>query len=144
MHEALLNLNGEYRGEAEGHDFRLNLIQSGTAVEATVDWLHESNEIGDHVRLFGRVFGDHVEFRYWRNAYHPNGADKGIALMYPTDQPGIFTGRWFSVDVEERQEDWLLTRVSSEANLVKGEYPSYAEIPINWAIISSTSSVAKR
>ena len=144
MNEALLDLSGEYRGQAEGHNFRLNLIQSGCIVEATVDWLHEVRETMDHVRLIGKVFDDHVEFRYWRNAFHPNRADKGEARMYPTDQPDTFTGEWFSFDVEERQEDWILTLVSSEANLVKGVYPSYAEIPIGWAIISPTSSIAIR
>jgi len=144
MQEIFLQLSGEYQGRAEGHDFRLSLIQVGQIVEATVDWLHEDNETDDHCRLIGRAYKDHVALRYWRNAYHPNGADSGAAVIYPTAEAEIFTGEWYSFDVNGGREEWTLTKNSTSAQLVKGDYPSNAEIPIDWVIISPNSGVAKR
>lgn len=117
----IAELGGEYRGRAEGSEFNLRLRRTERKVEATVDWVDSPPEY--HVRLLGVVREDHVAMRYWRNARHPNGADKGEALMYPTDTPGRFTGRWYSFDVRGREEDWVLSRISDNMSLVDGELP---------------------
>jgi len=117
----IAELGGEYRGRAEGSEFNLRLRRAEREVEATVDWLGSPPEY--HVRLLGVIKDDHVAMRYWRNARHPNGADKGEALMYPTDTPGQFTGRWYSFDVRGREEDWVLSKISDNVSLVDGELP---------------------
>ena len=118
------SLAGEYRGRAEGVDFDLRIVRDGNDVEATVEWVDSPPEY--HIRLRGKVEPDRVILKYWRNAIHPNGADKGEALIFPTEKPRVYSGHWHSFDVPGRGEDWSLTRISDNCDLVEGEYPTGA------------------
>ena len=127
---------GEFTGRAEGHEFQLRIKREGHLVEATVDWHPEDDYKDDHCRLLGVVESDRVIMHYWRNAAHPNGADHGEAVVFPTADKQVFDGRWFSFDVEGREEDWTLTKTSSQDALVKGAFPQGASIPVSWVALS--------
>ena len=130
------NFSGEFIGRAEGSDFQLRVLRAGDILEATVDWHPEEEYKEDHCRLFGIVEPDRVIMRYWRNATHPNGADHGEALVYPTDDCDVFNGRWFSFLVEPQREDWTLRKTSECDSLVEGAFPPDASLPLSWVAMS--------
>jgi hypothetical protein len=110
------NINGVYRGVAEGFEFRF-CIQRQSKKHVIGSIYFTGNPETSKVYLDGKIDEDTVNFTYHRYQGHPRGPDSGKAVLVASNEIDRFSGYWVSKSKPDNRERWELYRLSQECAL---------------------------